>query len=125
MGNGNENPAPSLETLKKRSQFLAVAATGKRWVSSSFILQIGKVSHEGQNEKLFCGFTTSSKIGNAVVRNRARRRLRVLAREVLRVHADFSREYVLIGRAATGSCPLDQMENDLQKGLKRLGLWRA
>ncbi len=68
------------------------------------------------------GFTTSRKVGNAVKRNRARRRLKALAAEMLPAHARPGHDYVLIGRPATVSRPFDALRRDLVTALKRLGL---
>jgi|APTNR8051073442_1049403.scaffolds.fasta_scaffold27851_2 ribonuclease P protein component len=66
------------------------------------------------------GFTTSRKVGNAVARNRARRRLREAARLVLPVDAAGGRDYVLIGRPATVSRPFPLLLDDLRTALRRL-----
>ena len=70
------------------------------------------------------GLTLSRKVGGAVSRNRARRRLRALAIEVLDRHAAGARDYVLIGRAETVRRPFASLRQDLEKALRRLGAWR-
>ena len=70
------------------------------------------------------GLTVSRKVGNAVARNRARRRLRAVAAELLPVHAAAGHDYVLVGRAGTLLRPYDGLRADLEAGLRRLGLWR-
>ena len=70
------------------------------------------------------GFTASKKVGNAVRRNRAKRRLRVLADTVLRDRAEPGHDYVLIARAATVERDFAELRDDLHFSLKRVGLLR-
>lgn len=70
------------------------------------------------------GFTVSRKVGNAVARNRARRRLREAARLVLPRCAAPGRDYVLVGRAATLVRPFPDLLDDLRAALRRLGAYR-
>ena len=70
------------------------------------------------------GFTASRKVGNAVARNRARRRLREAARRVLPVVAAPGRDYVLIGRRTTLERPFPLLLADLETALCRLGAGR-
>ncbi len=69
------------------------------------------------------GFTTSRRVGNAVSRNRARRRLRSAVREILAVHAKPDRDYVVIGRTATLTRSYPALLNDLETALKRVGAY--
>jgi ribonuclease P protein component len=70
------------------------------------------------------GFTTSKKVGDAVNRNRARRRLRAAVDIVFPGEAQTGRDYVVIGRAATVTRPFDLLLADLRAALKRLGARR-
>jgi ribonuclease P protein component len=64
------------------------------------------------------GFTCSKKVGNAVARNRAKRRLREIARLALPDHAQAGCDYVLIGRkSATAALPFATLQSDLLKAL--------
>ncbi len=67
---------------------------------------------------------TFTKVGNAVVRNRARRRLRAAAACVLPLHAEPAHDYVLIARAGTLQRRFTDLVADLEAGLRRLGLYR-
>lgn len=110
-----------LEILRKRAEFLAVASSGKRWVAPGFILQIG--NERAPSPTVRYGITASKKVGNAVTRNRAKRRLRALAAAFLN-HAAPDRDYVLVARMTTPTCPFASLQEDLVKGLKRLKLWQ-
>lgn len=71
------------------------------------------------------GFTASRKVGNAVARNRARRRLRAASAEVLPAHAQAGHDYVVIARAGTLTRQYQALVGDLEEGLRRLGAYRA
>ena len=73
--------------------------------------------------RLRFGLTVSRKVGSAVARNRARRRLRAVAKRVLTEHAMPGRDYVLIGRAATLKRPHAELVADLETALRRLDSW--
>ena len=67
------------------------------------------------------GFTCSKKVGNAVARNRAKRRLREAARLVLPEGGQDGWDYVLIGRAdVTATRPFDALQDDLRFALRKL-----
>jgi ribonuclease P protein component len=84
-----------MQTLSRRVDFLA-ANKGRRRVTPGFIL----ITHERDGDaEARVGFTVTKKIGNAVVRNRMKRRFRALAREVIAPVAQPNRDYILIGRA--------------------------
>jgi len=70
------------------------------------------------------GFTTSRKVGNAVARNRARRRLRAAADKILPAMAREGFDFVIIGRAATLKRTFDDLVKDLKTALKRLDACR-
>ncbi len=67
------------------------------------------------------GFTCSKKVGNAVARNRAKRRLREAARLILPNHGRSGFDYVLIGKAKeTANRPFDALQADLAEALRKL-----
>jgi ribonuclease P protein component len=68
------------------------------------------------------GFTVTKKIGNAVARNRTRRRLREAARLVLREHPLAGADLVLIGRAGTRERDFPELMDDLRRALGKVGV---
>ena len=118
---GDPPPAVSLrlEVLRKRSDFLALAR-GSHTATPGFVLQMRKAP-EGAGDLIRVGFTCSKKVGNAVARNRAKRRLREIARLILPKHGLPGHDYVLIGRRdTTATLPFDQLLKDLIKALTTL-----
>jgi len=90
-------------------------------VAPGFILQIGP--QHPPSPTVHYGLTASKKVGNAVTRNKARRRLRALAAELMPFAAK-EHDYVLIARPTTTTYAYEDLQKDLTKGLKRLKLWR-
>jgi ribonuclease P protein component len=108
-----------LGRLKQRSEFLRVAAARQKWVAPGLIVQMRQRQSEPETG-FRVGYTVSKKVGNAVARNRARRRLRSAAAEVLPANALAGRDYVLIGRRGTLTRPYRELVGDLQTALERL-----
>jgi len=110
--------------LKRRAEFLRAVAARRKWVADGLILQ-AVASEPGLDGMARIGFTVTKKLGNAVVRNRARRRLKAAAGRVMPMHAQGGHDYVLIGRPATRERPFPALVADLELALKRLKLWQA
>lgn len=69
------------------------------------------------DDRIRVGFTVTKKIGNAVVRNRCKRRLRALAREVIAAGGRPGADHVLIGRDDTATRDFALMKSDLESAL--------
>ena len=106
-----------LSVLQKRADFLA-AARGRSQGTTAFHLQ---ARDRGDGEPPRVGFTCSKKVGNAVARNRAKRRLREIARLELPKHGRDGWDYVLIGRKeVTARHDFAAMREDLVRALKQV-----
>ena len=114
----------AFDRLKRRPDFLRVAGTRQKSVTPGLILQ-ARPREAAEAETFRVGFTVSRKVGGAVARNRARRRLRAAAEAVMPAHAAAAHDYVVIGRAATLTRPFPALIDDLCAGLRRLGLYRG
>lgn len=108
--------------LKRRREFLAVAGTRRRWVAPAFVLQAGP---RGVPDAIGIGFTASRRIGGAVARNRAKRRLRAAARALLPGAAEPGYDYVIVARPAILTCPFEALLTDLAKAFARVTRQRA
>lgn len=74
-----------------------------------------------QSDQIRVGFTCSKKVGNAVARNRAKRRMREVARALLPILGKPGWDYVLIGRAETTAArPFEDLKGDLKYALNKL-----
>jgi len=111
--------APTPETLRQRSDFLK-ANHGLRQPKPGFLLQARKRDVDEQPvDRMRIGYTCSKKVGNAVTRNRAKRRLRDVARAALPVEGRAGWDYVLIGRQTkTVARPFQALLDDLRQALR-------
>ena len=106
-----------LAILKRRADFLRVAAARLRAVTPGLILQAAPGSAGGA---VRVGFTATKRLGGAVVRNRAKRRLRAVAAEVLAERGRPGTDYVLIARKNTAERPYPALVVDLETALRRV-----
>jgi ribonuclease P protein component len=86
-----------------------------------FVLQVAPVPAELALPSIRVGFTVSRKVGNAVVRNRVRRRLREAARLEIPARARSDLDYVLVGRQAAIGRDFAALRQELHEALRRLG----
>jgi ribonuclease P protein component len=112
-----------MDRLKNRSDFLR-AARGVRRVTPGLTLEI---CDNKEAASIRVGFTASRKIGGAVVRNRAKRRLRAAAAAVLPLSGVAGTDYVLVARPGTVERPFESLKADLVQALRaaHLKLGRA
>ena len=104
------------QRLKRRAEFLRVAAKGRKAAVHGLVLQAMPRDDAGP---LRVGFTVTRKVGNAVIRNRTRRRLKEAARLLLPARGLAAYDLVLIGRDATRGRPFAALLDDLARALAR------
>jgi len=104
-----------MQKLKQRADFLK-AATGTKVPAAAFVLQTRQREEAGPAR---VGFTVSRKVGNAVERNRVRRRLREIVRLFGEGRMHNGYDYVLVGRQAALSLPFERITHDFERALKR------
>ena len=105
--------------LTNRPEFLKVASRGRKAALPGLVLQ---AMPRGDDLPLRLGFTVTRKVGNAVVRNRTKRRLRAAARALLAGSGAAGADLVLVGREGTRARPFDLLTDDLRRGLVKLGV---
>jgi ribonuclease P protein component len=107
-----------VDRLKDRGDFLR-AARGVRRVAPGVTLEVCTTPSKWVKPgRLRVGFTATKRLGIAVVRNRARRRLRAAAAEVLPLYGLAGNDYVLVARAETLSRPYESLLSDLASALQ-------
>ena len=131
---------PTVGRLKTRPQFLRVAAAKRKWATPGLVLQAARRQHgdhraapdllespekaakeEATAEpEVRVGFTVTRRIGNAVIRNRAKRRLKAVAEEVFPRLGRSGTDYVVIGRAGTIARPYGALVRDLEQAIVKL-----
>ena len=119
---------PRIVRLTRRSEFLHAAAAGRKSAMPGLVLQAvcpaGQSVQGGDSEDrdaaIRVGFTASRRVGGAVARNRAKRRLRAAVARVMPRHAKAGQDYVVIARAATVHRGFEELLRDLQTALTRV-----
>jgi ribonuclease P protein component len=111
-------PLPGLTVIAKRADFLR-AARARRQGAGCFMLQARK--RDDGDPGIRVGFTCSKKVGNAVARNRAKRRLREIARLLLPELGQAGWDYVLIGRRdVTAARDFVALQDDLRSAMRKI-----
>ncbi len=126
---------PTVGRLKTRPQFLRVAAAKRKWATPGLVLQAARRQHgdhraapdllekpgrSTEEADVRVGFTVTRRIGNAVIRNRAKRRLKAAAEEVFPRLGRSGTDYVVIGRAGTLERPYPALVQDLEQAIAKL-----
>ena len=102
-------------TLQKRREFLRVSGAGKRFYGEHFLVQ---ALPSAENSGIFrVGYVATRKTGNAVKRNKAKRRLRSLVYE-LQDQFDLGCDYVFVARSSLWSVKFETLQHDFEKVLK-------
>lgn len=104
-------------TFKKRKDFLRVA-------KSAFVATHNMVLQAAPSlsitDDIMVGYTATKKIGNAVLRNKSKRRLRAVVREVLVKYALPHTDYVFIARNSTPFCDYQELKSDTVYAIKKI-----
>ncbi len=108
--------AQRLVILRKRADFLAANA-GRRAATPGFVLLV-RDRKDGDPLKRV-GYTVSKKVGNAVVRNRMKRRFRELAREIIPIRGYAGSDHVMIGRSSGIEREFGALRQDLARALEK------
>jgi ribonuclease P protein component len=109
-------PVALVERLRKRTDFIAAAA-GSRVSAAGFVLQQRRRTDQGPPR---VGLTVSKKVGNAVERNRVRRRLRELVRLTAAHRLSPGHDYVLVGRRTALDLPFARLVDDFAGAIGRI-----
>lgn len=117
----NQDAVRDIQVIRKRPDFLA-ANRGKRFVSPGFVLLAHKrrEEHPIPPSAVRYGITVTKKIGNAVARNRMKRRFRALLAELLPQYGMKGADHIMIGRKESKERDFAAMKADLEKALKHL-----
>lgn len=115
-------------TLKRRKQFLRIRG-GRRWSGPAFLMEAKPRTEPGLDKSQDIGshsvsvaqfgFVVSRKLGNAVVRNRMRRRLKAAIQEVGGT-ADPNLDYVLVARRAALDYPFLELKRDVERAFAKI-----
>ena len=106
-----------IERMTSRPQFLA-AAKGVSEARGAVVVQ--RLDRQDGVKTVRLGFTATRKVGNAVIRNRAKRRLREAARAIVPLLAAPGSDYVFVARMGTADRPWDRLLDDVKSVLTRL-----
>ncbi len=109
-----------LNTIKKRSEFLNLQQKGKRVSTKGVIVEYGPIMDKELNELSHFGFTVSGKVGSAVYRNKAKRKLKEAVRILLKTSPRLFREeyrYNFIGRFSTIERDFEDLLKDIKYAL--------
>jgi ribonuclease P protein component len=104
----SKKKSKKIPRLKKRAEFVELAKSKRK----AFAKGLGIQADDSESE-LRIGVTASKKVGSAVKRNRAKRRLRAVAQEILPYFAEENQDIVLIAKPETITRPYDSLKKDL------------
>lgn len=114
-----KNDKKFIDRLKKRSDFLCVQQKGRKWVAKGMVVELADNNGQG----LRCGLTVSKRVSKlAVLRNRAKRRLKSVSYDVLVDYQGQNFDVVLIARHGTMERSYHDLQNDLRWCLKKMDI---
>ena len=111
-----------LSSIKSRKDFLKISTKGISSPQVGLVLQT--IANDDGNNNIRVGITATKKIGNAVIRNKCKRKLRVVANDILLDYAKENNDYVLVARASTYDREIQLLKNDLIKALKNVKCYK-
>ncbi len=122
----------TLQHLRQRREFVNVAKKGRKYAAPGLVLQaLNRLDDQcrfvepSAGSAVRIGFTVTRKLGNAVVRNRVRRRLRAAAAQIAPIYVKGNFDLVLIGRTGTKNRNFEELKQDLLKALNHVGAYEA
>ena len=104
--------AQPIYTIKKRSTFVYVRDNGKYFRAKSFNIQI--LNDKTLNDEIAVGYIATKRMGNAVMRNRAKRIMRELTRKIITKYGKINSYYVLIAKNLILVTPFKELELELE-----------
>ncbi|RCL84084.1 MAG: ribonuclease P protein component [Alphaproteobacteria bacterium] len=107
-----------IQSIKKRVDFIKLSKEGLSSPQEGLVLQVISNKEDTKHQLIRFGVTATKKIGNAVIRNKCKRKLRVLAKDVLLKYAKKNSYYVLIARNTTYNRNISLLKTDLLNALK-------
>ena len=107
-----------IQSIKKRTDFIKLSKEGLSSPQEGLVLQVKSNKEDTKHQLIRFGVTATKKIGNAVIRNKCKRKLRVLAKDVLLKYAKENSDYVLIARNTTYNRNISLLKADLLEALK-------
>jgi ribonuclease P protein component len=114
--------ACNIKIIKKRTEFVKLSKEGLSSPQKGLVLQARSNIKEYDTKLIRFGVTATKKVGNAVVRNKCKRKLRILAKEILASKAKENNDYVLIARNTTYDRTMRLLQIDLINALKEIKL---
>ena len=111
-----------LSSIKSRKDFLKISTKGISSPQVGLVLQT--IANDDGNNNIRVGITATKKIGNAVIRNKCKRKLRVVANDILLDYAKENNDYVLIARTSTYDREIQLLKNDLVEALKNVKCYK-
>ncbi len=120
---------PKILTIQKSNEFKKISKENKKFHAKTILLLSAKTpsfycynKEQGKNAKEFCrvGYTVSKTVGNAVVRNLTKRRLREAVRNLFPQYAKIEFDYVIIAKREIAEADFKKILADLKFCLKRI-----